>query len=146
MKYLPEFSGDGREKVTLRHLMTHVSGLPDQLPENLQLRRSRASLEQFAQAAMKTPLHFAPGTRYEYSSMAILLATEIARRLTGKSILELVETNVAKPLGLAATALGIGSLPDSQRVAMQIEHAAPEAGGGTRRPRTGTGTASTGAN
>src|SRR3954449_7949829 len=29
-KFLPAFTGDGREDVTIRHLMTHVSGLPDQ--------------------------------------------------------------------------------------------------------------------
>ncbi len=33
-KYLPEFKGDQREAITIKHLMTHVSGLPDQLPEN----------------------------------------------------------------------------------------------------------------
>lgn len=31
-RYLPEFQGEGREKITIRQLMTHVSGLPDQLP------------------------------------------------------------------------------------------------------------------
>src|SRR5215471_10050773 len=31
-KFLPAFTGDGREDVTIRHLLTHISGLPDQLP------------------------------------------------------------------------------------------------------------------
>src|SRR5207253_9836981 len=32
-KFIPQFAGDGREHITLQHLLTHVSGLPDQLPE-----------------------------------------------------------------------------------------------------------------
>lgn len=38
-KFLPEFAGDGREQVTLRQVLTHVSGLPDQLAANAMLRR-----------------------------------------------------------------------------------------------------------
>ncbi len=129
-KYLPEFTGDERGSITVKQLMTHVSGLPDQLPENGQLRREHASLKQFADAAMRTPLSFTPGSRYQYSSMAILLACEIAQRLSGKSILELVQQHVVEPLGLQYSALGYGRLKPEQTVRMQTEHAAPEAGGG----------------
>src|SRR6185436_4957263 len=38
-KYLPAFSGGERGLVTIRHLLTHTSGLPDMLPENNELRR-----------------------------------------------------------------------------------------------------------
>ncbi|MBI2804213.1 MAG: beta-lactamase family protein [Planctomycetes bacterium] len=34
-KYLPEFLGPGREKVRVKDLLTHTSGLPDMLPENV---------------------------------------------------------------------------------------------------------------
>lgn len=43
-KFLPEFKGDGRDKVTIRNLLTHGSGLPDQLPVNKHLRMRHASL------------------------------------------------------------------------------------------------------
>ena len=39
-KFLPEFSGELRGRVTMRDLMTHRSGLPDQLPENTTTARS----------------------------------------------------------------------------------------------------------
>lgn len=129
-KFLNEFRGDGREQVTIRHLLTHVSGLPDQLPENANLRRSHASLGDFAQAAMRVPLGFAPGTKYEYSSMAILLATEIAQRLASKSIADLVQTKVLQPLGMSHSALGLGNLKSEDTVPVQIARAAIEAGGG----------------
>src|SRR5580692_9136382 len=43
-KFLPKFTGDGRDDVTIRHLLTHVSGLPDQLANNNDLRRQHAPL------------------------------------------------------------------------------------------------------
>jgi CubicO group peptidase (beta-lactamase class C family) len=129
-KYLPEFTGDGRESITLRHLMTHVSGLPDQLPENAQLRAAHAGLDQFVKAAIRTPLLFEPGTKYSYSSMAILLASEVAQRLSGKSIAELVDQSVFSPLQMKHSALGVGRLDFDSLMRCQVESAAPESGAG----------------
>jgi CubicO group peptidase (beta-lactamase class C family) len=42
-RFLPAFTGDGRDAVTLRHLLTHVSGLPDQLADNNELRKQHAA-------------------------------------------------------------------------------------------------------
>ncbi len=129
-KHLPEFVGEGRERVTVRHLLTHVSGLPDQLPENASLRQSHAPLSAFVEGTCRVPLAFAPGTRYEYSSMAILLAAELAQRLTGVEIKQFVAEAVFQPLGMAHSALGTESLEPSQTMPCQVEHAAIEAGGG----------------
>src|SRR4051794_8975244 len=70
--FLPAFEGDGRGDMTIRHLLTHTSGLPDQLADNNELRKRHAPLSEFARLAMRTPLEFAPGSRYQYSSMGIL--------------------------------------------------------------------------
>lgn len=98
-KFIPEFAGDGRDQITMRQLMTHVSGLPDQLPQNAELRSRHAGLDQFVEAAIRTPLQFAPGSRYRYSSMAILLAAEVAQRISGKSIADLADETVPPPRG-----------------------------------------------
>lgn len=129
-KFIPKFTGDGRDAVTIRHLLTHVSGLPDQLPENNQLRKKHATLLEFAEGAIRTPLHFAPGTRYEYSSMAILLATRVAELISGVGILELVDRSVFQPLGLKHSVLGLGKFRLEDLVSVQTEFAAPEAGAG----------------
>src|SRR6266849_9668433 len=76
-KFLPAFTGDGRDDVTIRHLLTHVSGLPDQLAKNNELRKQHAPLTEFATEALRTRLDFAPGARYQYSSMGILLAARV---------------------------------------------------------------------
>lgn len=129
-KFLPAFTGEGRETITLRQLLTHVSGLPDQLPANNELRKQHAGLAVFVEQALRTPLSFAPGTQYQYSSMAILLACHLAERLTGRSILDLVNETVLKPLGMQHSVLGLGSLQLSDVVPCQTERAAPESGAG----------------
>ncbi len=129
-KFIPEFSGDGRDSITMRHLMTHCSGLPDQLPENAKLRAQHASLGEFVEAAIRTPLLFPPGSRYNYSSMAILLATEVAQRISGTSIAMLVEDTVYKPLAMNHSAMGLGTLKPESVMRCQVEHAAAESGGG----------------
>src|SRR5262249_61220888 len=63
-KFLPAFTGDGRDDVTIRHLLTHVSGLPDQLANNNELRKKHAPLTEFAEQAVRGRLAFAPGTKY----------------------------------------------------------------------------------
>lgn len=129
-RYLPELAGDGRDRITMRHLFTHQSGLPDQLPENERLRAEHAELDVFVERAMRTPLVFQPGSTYGYSSMGILLASEVARRISGKSISVLVDECVFRPLGMTNSALGLGRLTPESLMRCQVEHAAPEAGAG----------------
>ena len=129
-RYLPEFREEGREQATLRHLLTHMSGLPDQLPNNNQLRAAHARLSEFTAAALRVPLSFPPGSRYQYSSMGILLAAEIAQRLSGRDIRTLVQQTVFGPLSMHNSALGTGQLLPEQIMACQTDFAAPEAGAG----------------
>src|ERR1041384_1288461 len=81
-KFIPEFTGGDRDLITIRHLLTHTSGLPDMLPENTALRRRHAALSGFVAGTCKTPLLFKPGTEVKCQSMGILLASEIVERLT----------------------------------------------------------------
>lgn len=129
-KFLPGFIGEGRDDMTVKHLLTHVSGLPDQLPDNNDLRRQHAALAEFASRTLRTPLSFAPGTRYQYSSMGILLATRIAELISGTDILTLVDRNVIQPLGMQHSSQGLGRFKLEDMVACQMEGAAPESGAG----------------
>ena len=129
-KFLPAFKGDGRDEVTIRHLLTHVSGLPDQLANNNELRKRHAPLTDFAAESMRTRLDFAPGSRYQYSSMGILLATRIAEIISGTDILTLVDRAVFQPLGMKHSAQGLGKFKLEEMVVCQMEGAAPESGGG----------------
>jgi CubicO group peptidase (beta-lactamase class C family) len=129
-RYLPDFTGDGRENVTVSHLLTHVSGLPDQLANNNDLRKQHTSLAEFATQVERTKLDFAPGSRYQYSSMGILLATKIAEIISGSDILTLTDRAVFQPLGMKHSAQGLGKFKLEEMVSVQMEGAAPESGGG----------------
>jgi CubicO group peptidase (beta-lactamase class C family) len=129
-KFLPQFAGGPRGEVTMQHLLTHTSGLPDQLAENNKLRSNHATLAEFAEHATRTPLLFSPGSRYEYSSMGILLAARVAERLSGMDILTLVDRAVFQPLKMRRSAQGLGRFKLEEMVPCQTEYAAPEAGGG----------------
>jgi CubicO group peptidase (beta-lactamase class C family) len=125
-KHIPEFPA----KVTLLQLLTHTSGLPDQLPENAALRRAHSSLADFVAATVKTPLLFEPGKRFSYSSMGVLLASEIASRVSGGGIHDLVDRAVFQPLGMKRAAMGLGRFKLEDVVLNQVERAAPESGAG----------------
>lgn len=129
-KFIPQFKGGDRDLVTMQHLLTHVSGLPDQLAENNELRGRHAPLSEFVEHAIRTPLHFAPGTKYQYSSMAILLATRVAELISGTDILTLVDRAVLRPLKMEHSAQGLGRFKIEDMVPCQTDRAAPEAGGG----------------
>ncbi len=134
-KFLPAFTGNGRDDVTIRHLLTHVSGLPDQLTNNNALRKQHAPLAEFAEQTIRTPLGFAPGARYQYSSMGILLATRIGELVSGLDSLTLVDRQVFQPLGMKHSAQGLGRFPLEAMVPCQMDGAAPESGGGDPHAR-----------
>ncbi len=129
-RFIPEFTGHERDKVTVRQLLTHVSGLPDQLPENQMLRRRHAELSEFVERAIRTPLLFVPGSQYRYSSMGILLASELVHRISGQAFVEFMDETVFQPLEMKHSALGLGRLKLDATIGCQVEDAAPESGAG----------------
>ncbi len=135
VKFIPEFSGGGREEITLQHLLTHTSGLPDQLPENASLRKRHAPLKEFVEKAIRTPLLFKPGTQYSYQSMGFLLAAEIAERITQLDFPEFISREVFLPLGMKHSAMNLGSFELSETIRSQTEFAAPESGAGSEESK-----------
>jgi CubicO group peptidase (beta-lactamase class C family) len=121
--------------VTIRDLLTHTSGLPDQLANNNELRKKHAPVSEFAKEAIRTRLDFAAGARYHYSSMGILLAAVIAEQICGSDIATLVESSVFKPLGMKHSSQGLGRFKLEEMVSCQMDGAAPESGGGDPKAR-----------
>lgn len=105
-RYVPEFVGPGKDLVQVLHLFTHTSGLPDELPNNAELRKQQVPLSKFIEEVIRTELLFVPGTRFSYSSSATVLTAEIVQRLSGLSIREYIRKEILDPLGLKSTGLG----------------------------------------
>ncbi|HHX42675.1 MAG TPA: beta-lactamase family protein [Chloroflexi bacterium] len=119
-EYVPAFGTQGKERVRVRHLLTHTSGLPDMLPDNVELRRAHAPLSTFIERICQLPLDFAPGTAIQYQSCGIAMLGEIVHRVSGIPLAEFLRREVFGPLGMSDTYLGIpeGSVdPDRGRVA-----------------------------
>jgi CubicO group peptidase (beta-lactamase class C family) len=107
-KYLPEFQGPDRDKVRVRDLLTHTSGLPDMLPENVKLREANAPLAEFVKGAMTTPLLFEPRTAFSYSSMGTLLAATIVERVAQMPLGQFEKQELFDPLKMKSSSLGLG--------------------------------------
>lgn len=99
-KHLPEFTGEGREKITIRHLLLHSSGLPVNLNSTLPPFGSHA--DAMAQAC-HTKLLFEPGTAFSYSSAGTMVLGGVIERVTGRKFDEFCTTEVFKPLGMSDT-------------------------------------------
>ncbi len=129
-RYIPEFRHGARSRITLKHLLTHTSGLPDQLPENVALRKRNAPLSEFVERTIRTELLFEPGTKYSYQSMGILLLAEICERITGSTFPAYLEKSLFQPLGMGRTALGLGPFELAQTQRSQVEQGPPHGGQG----------------
>lgn len=106
-KYLPEIPDYG-QKITIRHLLNHTSGLRDQW-ELLIMARGRFEEDRITEndvleiVSRQKALNFMPGTEYLYSNTGYTLAAVIVRRVSGKSLRELADERIFKPLGMRST-------------------------------------------
>lgn len=119
-RYIPEFRGGDRGRVTVRMLLTHTSGLPDMLPDNEALRKRHAPLKDFVAGTCRVPLLFPPGTQVKYQSMGILLAAEIVERVSNMPLRDYLKKEVFSPLGMNATSLGMGGRPIAATARCQV--------------------------
>ena len=105
-EFLPEFLRFGKAGITIRHLLTHTSGLPDMLPDNRELRASNAPLAQFVEKTCEVASDFPAGRGVQYQSMGFAVLGEIISRVAGVSCAEFLRRKVFEPLGMRETALG----------------------------------------
>ena len=100
---LPDFTGNGREDVRVRHLITHTSGLPYESPAMGERLAAHAPTDALIDEAYATPLLFSPGTGFQYSDYAYGLAGRIATTVVGRPFPDLVRELILAPMGLADT-------------------------------------------
>ena len=95
-RYLPAFTGGGRDSVTLRQLLTHSSGLPPWRPLHLQ----SATRDEAMALVDTTALEASPGSRYAYSDLGAIVLTQVVERVTGLRLDTLVQQRLIEPLSL----------------------------------------------
>lgn len=102
-RYLPDYRADTGAKLTLRRLMSHSSGVPNQVQEarkDIQSRGVELDQMEAVRRYASGDLAFAPGTAWDYSHSNWILAKAIAERVSGKTYAALVDQLLVRPLGL----------------------------------------------
>ena len=81
---LPEFAGPGKDGITLRHFLTHTSGLPEYADDDDEIRRQHLGLDAFVRSYCRGRLLFPTGSQWSYSNYGFGLAGEIVARYGGR--------------------------------------------------------------
>src|SRR5256884_339004 len=92
-------NAEWRHRVTVRHLLTHTSGLP---PFKEYWRTSKSKQDTLTKIFAE-PLEYEPGTKEVYSDLGIILMAEIIERLTGRTLDDLAKSFIFSPLGMNNT-------------------------------------------
>ncbi|GAA3138431.1 serine hydrolase domain-containing protein [Planomonospora alba] len=96
----PEFAAHGKERVTVRHALTHAAGVPGvpvgTTPEDL------CDWDRMCAAIAEARPWWEPGTRFGYHAQTYgYILGEVVRRVTGKPVSQVLREEVAGPLGVA---------------------------------------------
>ena len=98
MKFFPQAPA-GWKSITIRHLLTHTSGLPDYTTGTLDYRRDYTEDDLLKFAYALTP-EFPPGTRWNYSNTGYVVLGAVIRKVSGKFYGDLLRERVFAPLGM----------------------------------------------
>lgn len=105
--YLPSYTGHGKERTTIRHVMTHSAGVPFATGPRADVRRVNDSDYTRARLSEFKPIH-RPGLVHIYHGVTWgPLVREIVSAATGRNIREILATEILDPLGFRWTNYGV---------------------------------------
>ncbi|HXH06935.1 MAG TPA: serine hydrolase domain-containing protein [Vicinamibacterales bacterium] len=102
-KYLPFFPDKGGMTITVRHLLTHTSGIRHYRPGEMESTRRYETVAEAAAVFMHDPLLFPPGTRYSYSTYGYNLLAGIVEAASGLTFETYLRERIFGPAGMSAT-------------------------------------------
>ena len=104
--YLPDYPKTNGDKITIHHLLTHTSGIPNYTSApNFFKDKSRNpySPEEFVKTFSSLPLEFTPGEKFNYSNSGYFLLGYIIEKISGKSYEQYLQDVVLTPLNMVNT-------------------------------------------
>jgi CubicO group peptidase (beta-lactamase class C family) len=118
--YLPEYPKPMGEKITIHHLLTHSSGIPNYtgFPNfRRELSKLTSAPADFIKVFWNLPLDFEPGSKFSYSNSGYFLLGVILEKVTGKSYARLLDEKIFKPLGMANSGYDVSGTVIPKRAA-----------------------------
>ena len=117
-RHMPEFDGDGKNRVTIAHLLTHTSGIDDDFEkyseaevESLAYPGGKpdgcGKYDKYLYAACHLPNLYPPGTAMAYCSTGISIVGKIIERVTGMAFQDVVRERLFEPLGMTNSFIGV---------------------------------------
>jgi CubicO group peptidase (beta-lactamase class C family) len=97
--YFPECAGGGRDTITIRHLLTHTSGLPSGLPA---LPAWQGGAAAHALACARVPSH-TPGTYFRYSDVNFILLGQLVEQVARMPLAQFAQARIFAPLRMRNT-------------------------------------------
>lgn len=117
--YVPELSGEGKDAITVLHLLTHTSGMRDQevnehatkVDENVALPEPEPMqhpvIAKYLALRWDAPLWKPPGSEMAYGEYGYNLLGEVIRRVCGQSLTRFASERIFEPLGMKDTHYGV---------------------------------------
>jgi len=106
--YLPEFKGGGKERITVRQLLTHTSGLRGDIETRTDWQGQATAIRK----ACEESLLSAPGAEFRYSDINFFLLGEIVQRVSKLRLEDFTAREIYRPLRMADT----GFLPSKSEL------------------------------
>ena len=97
--YLPDFSANGKQDITIRQLLTHYSGLP---PDLSLTDPWEGKQEAYTRAFAATPIH-PPGVQFVYSDINFIVLGALVEKISGLTLDQYARRFIIAPLGLTHT-------------------------------------------
>jgi CubicO group peptidase (beta-lactamase class C family) len=106
-QWIPEARGFGK-RITIRHLLTHTSGIPDRYTLHEAEGRAAGEVdhtnaEVLDMVSRLRELNFDPGEDYLYSNTGYIVAAAVLERVSGQSLQQFTSARIFGPLGMTAT-------------------------------------------
>lgn len=106
-EYIPEFAAHGKDRITIEQVLTHRAGVPSIAPGHMRLSHLEHP-ERIAKLLSDTVPTWSPGRRLAYHAVSGgFILGEIVRRVTGKSIRDILRAEILAPLGFRWTNYGV---------------------------------------
>lgn len=117
-KFMPDAPA-AWDKVTLFHLLTHTSGIPDftNFPDYAKLEPFATTPEQLVARFKDMPLEFEPGDRMKYDNSGYVLLSYLLEKISGQKYEQFVRENLFTPLGMKDTGYDSNSAVIQHRAA-----------------------------